>query len=112
MDARAKLGMRPEDPGPLKDKKLREPLKTELMPILNTGLGHLQKALQVDAEYDDAMAYMNLLHRERADLQDTAAEYKQDVDQADQWVQKTMETKKIKTERQQKTQGGIIQETK
>ncbi|MFN7925784.1 MAG: tetratricopeptide repeat protein [Bryobacteraceae bacterium] len=113
MEARAKMGMKPEDPGPLKDKKVREPLKAEFVPILNEGISNLQKALQVDAEYDDAMAYMNLLHRERADFQDDSASYKKDIDVADSWVQKTMEIKKIKTERAQKAgTGGIVQETK
>ena len=50
-------------------------------------------------EYDDAMAYMNLLHRERADLQPDAGEYKKDTEIADGWVQKTLETKKIKNAR-------------
>ncbi|MEZ5399777.1 MAG: tetratricopeptide repeat protein [Bryobacteraceae bacterium] len=110
MEARAKLGMKPEDPGPLKDAKVREPLAAELLPIVNTGIADLEKALQVDAEYDDAMAYMNLLHRERADLQESADAYKQDIATADGWVTKTMDTKKIKQERAAKTQGGIIQE--
>ena len=45
------------------------------------------------------MAYMNLLIRERADLADTPEEYKKDVEIADNWVQKALETKKIKAER-------------
>jgi len=113
MEARAKLGMKPEDPGPLKDKKVREALRDELLPIINTGLADLERALKVDPEYDDAMAYMNLLHRERADFQDDKALYTADVNAADTWVQKTMEVKKIKTERLQKAHsGGIIQESK
>lgn len=113
MEARAKLGMKPEDPGPVKDKKVREQLRAELLDVVNNGISSLDKALQVDAEYDDAMAYLNLLHRERADMQDSVDEFKKDTDTADQWVQKTMETKKIKTERAAKAQpGGIVQEEK
>jgi hypothetical protein len=37
--------------------------------------------------------------------------YKSDIEAADNWVQKTMDTKKIKQERLSKTHGGIIQET-
>ncbi|MEZ5353544.1 MAG: tetratricopeptide repeat protein [Bryobacteraceae bacterium] len=110
MEARAKLGMKPEDPGPLKDKKIREPLAAELMPIINKGIENLEKALQVDNEYDDSMAYMNLLLRERADLQDSPEAYKKDIETADGWVSKTMDTKKIKLERSAKTTGGIVQE--
>jgi len=45
------------------------------------------------------MAYINLLTRERADLADTPEGYKTDVQEADNWVQKALETKKIKAER-------------
>jgi len=113
MEARAKLGMKPEDPGPIKDKKVREQLNTELAGIINAGISNLEKALAVDKEYDDAMAYMNLMHRERADLQDSVEAYKKDSDTADQWVAKTMEVKRIKQEKAAKaSSGGIIQESK
>lgn len=111
MEARAKLGMKPEDPGPVKDKKVREGLAADLLPTINTGIDHLKKALAVDARYDDAMAYMNLLHRERADLQETKEAYKADQDEADKWVQNTLETKKQKQqEAAQKQQQGIVKE--
>ena len=60
--ARAKLGMKPEDPGPIKDKKVKEELKAKYLPVIDEGLENLEKALQIDPEYDDAMAYVNLLH--------------------------------------------------
>ena len=104
-ESRAKLGMKPEDPGPIKDKKVREGLKSQYLPVINAGLDNLQKALEVDKEYDDAMAYVNLLIRERADLDDSADEYKKDVETADNWVQKAMQTKKIKAERKPTSTG-------
>lgn len=99
MEARAKLNMKAEDPGPLKDKKVREELRGKNGDVIETGIQHLQKALEIDKEYDDAMAYLNLLYRERADLQDTSDAYKKDTDLADEWVQKTLDTKKIKASR-------------
>jgi tetratricopeptide (TPR) repeat protein len=99
MGARAKLGMKPEDPGPIKDQKIRQELKAKWGPVVEEGIQNLQKALEIDPEYDDAMAYMNLLIRERADLADSVEEYKKDVQTADNWVQKALETKKIKAER-------------
>jgi len=111
MEARAKLGMKPEDPGPIKDKKVREELVAKNLPIAEEGIKDLQTALQIDPEYDDAMAYMNLLLREKADLEDSPAAYKKDTDQADNWVQKSLETRKIKAERKP-TGGGITTETK
>ncbi len=97
--ARAKLSMKPEDPGPIKDKKVKEELKTQYLPLVNEGIQNLQKALDIDKEYDDAMAYMNLLIREKADLDDTPEQYQKDIEVANNWVQKTLETKKIKAER-------------
>jgi Tfp pilus assembly protein PilF len=104
-EARAKLGMKPEDPGPIKDKKVKEELKTQYLPVISAGLDNLQKALEVDKEYDDAMAYVNLLIRERADLDDSVDEYKKDVETADNWVQKAMQMKKIKNERKPTSTG-------
>jgi len=99
MSARAKLGMKPEDPGPIKDNKVREELKAKWGPTIEEGINHLKHALQIDPEYDDAMAYVNLLTRERADLADSKEAYAKDVQEADNWVQKAMETKKTKAER-------------
>jgi tetratricopeptide (TPR) repeat protein len=98
MAARTKLGMRPEDPGPLKDAKVRAELRDKYGAMIEEGIKNLEKALEVDPNYDDAMAYMNLLIRERADLADTPQEYKRDIEIADNWVAKTMETKKRKAE--------------
>lgn len=105
-EARNKMNMKPEDPGPLKDKKVREELKAKYRPALDEGVANMQKALDIDKEYDEAMAYMNLLIRYRADLDDTTADYQKDVDSADAWVQKALATKKIKAELAPKA-GGI-----
>jgi len=99
MEKRAELGMKPDEPGPIKDKKAREELKAKNLPIIEEGIKNLEKALELDKEYDDAMAYMNLLYRERADLADSADAYKKDIEIADSWVDKTMEVKRIKAAR-------------
>ncbi len=111
MEARAKMGMKPEDPGPLKDKKVRDDLQAKNTPVVDEGIKNLEKALQIDPEYDDAMAYMNLLYREKADLEDSGDAYKKDTEQADNWMQKSLQTKKIKAERKPAS-GGITTETK
>jgi tetratricopeptide (TPR) repeat protein len=94
--ARNSLGMRQEDPGPLKDKKLREELRATYWDMINEGIGSLNHALELDPRYDEAMAYLNLLYRERADLAATAEEYRADIAQADAWLQKTLDTRKEK----------------
>jgi Tfp pilus assembly protein PilF len=110
--ARIDTGMKLEDPGPIKDKKVKEELKTKYTAIIDDGLKNLDMALQVDPEYDDAMAYENLLIREKADLADTKDEYEQHIKVANDWVDKAMAVKKVKTERKQKTAGGIVAEQK
>jgi len=104
-EARNKLGMKPEDPGPLKKKDIRDELKVKYRPMLDEGVANMQKALDIDKEYDEAMAYMNLLIRYRADLDDTPEQYQKDIDQADGYIQKALATKKIKAERMPKSQG-------
>jgi tetratricopeptide (TPR) repeat protein len=106
--ARAELGMTMDDQRPIKDKKVREELKEKYSGIIADGLKNLDMALQIDPEYDDAMAYENLLIRERADLADNQEEYEQQVKIANDWIAKAMATKKLKIERKQKTGGGIV----
>jgi tetratricopeptide (TPR) repeat protein len=111
--SREKMGMKPEEAGPFKDKKIREELKAKWEPQLNKAIGNLEKALAVDAEYDDAMAYMNLLIRQKADLAETKEDAEKEVKTADSWVQKALDTKKLKAERlEKKAAGGIIQDGK
>jgi tetratricopeptide (TPR) repeat protein len=109
MAARAKLGMRQEDPGPLKEKKAREELLAKNGQMIEEGMKNLARALQIDPNYDEAMAYMNLMHRERADLRDNTQAYQADTDAADQWLQKTLETKKAKAAKAAQS-GGITAE--
>ena len=94
--ARADLGMRQEEPGPIKDAGVRADLTARYGQVIAAGLRALEKALEIRPDYDDAMAYMNLLIRERADLRDTAEECQRDVRIADEWVQKALATKKAK----------------
>jgi tetratricopeptide (TPR) repeat protein len=105
--ARVNLNMRPEDPGPIKDKKVKEELKAKWGPVIDSGLQALDKALQINPEYADAMAYENLLVRERADLADSKDEYDKQLKIADGWVDKALATKKILAEKKNKTGGGI-----
>jgi TonB family protein len=96
--ARAQLGMRAEDPGPISNPLVREELKSKYEPIIYEGISSLEWALQLDPRYDDAMSYLNLLVRERADLRDTSEDYSRDVATAAEWVQKALDTKKQKAQ--------------
>ncbi len=110
-EARAKLGMKPDDPGPLKDKKVRAEVAAKNGPIVDEGINDLNKALGIDPEYDDAMAYENLLYRQKADLEDSSEAYKADTDKANDFFQKTIDTRKINAERKP-SGGGITADTK
>jgi len=92
--ARAAAGLRPETPGPLPDAAKRASLRAKWWATLDDGIWNLNQALSYSPQYSDAMAYLNLLIRERADLRDTADEYRLDVSEADQWVQKALEAKR------------------
>src|SRR5579862_3063965 len=112
MRSRAEMGLRPEEPGPLKDKKVKADLTAQYSAVIDDGMKNLQKALDIDPNYDDAMAYMNLLIREKADLDDSTDQYKADIDKADKWVQKALDTKKAKAAKAAAAaaQGGITAE--
>jgi tetratricopeptide (TPR) repeat protein len=104
MEERAKIGLKPEEA--LKDKKVCADLKLKGWAIIQDGIDNLNKALQLRPDYDDAMAYMNLLYREKADVEcDDLDARTADLKTADDWVEKTMATKKIKAEKQPGAQG-------
>jgi tetratricopeptide (TPR) repeat protein len=99
MEERSKQGLRPDEP--LKDKKLCAKLRDEHGAIIQDGLDSLNKAIQLRQDYDDAMAYMNLLYREKADREcDDPDQRAADLKTADEWVDKTMIAKKNKAEKQ------------
>lgn len=109
MEERAKLGMRPTEP--LKDKKVCVMLREKNQAVVEEGIQNLQKSIELRPDYDDAMAYLNLMYRERADIQcDDPAAQQADLQRADEWVEKTMQTKKAKAEKANQTGGGIVLE--
>jgi tetratricopeptide (TPR) repeat protein len=104
MEARAKLGLKPEEAFNFKDKEQRqtcENIKQKNAPVIQDGMDNLNKALQLRPDYDDAMAYINLMYRERADTDcnDPAARAA-DLKTASEWVDKTLATKKAKAAKQ------------
>jgi tetratricopeptide (TPR) repeat protein len=110
MEEKAKLGLKPDEA--IKDKKVCQELKAKNEDTIKGGMDMLEKALKLRPDYDDAMAYLNLMWREQADIEcgDPKARA-EDLAKADEWVKKTMATK---AERAQKAQGpgGITLEKK
>ena len=112
MEERAKLGLKPDEHLSAKNKdqkKVCEDLKTKNASTIQEGIDSLNKAIQLRPDYDDAMAYMNLMYRERADVEcDDEAARSEDLKTADGWVDKTLATKKAKAEKAAQGQGGQI----
>jgi tetratricopeptide (TPR) repeat protein len=107
-EARAQLGMKADDSLPAKDKKICAQVREKNTANIQEGIDNLNKAIQLRPDYDDAMAYLNLMYRERADVQcDDPAARMADLKTADEWVDKNFATKKAKAERQPGA-GGIV----
>ena len=116
MEERAKLGLKPDENLSAKNKdqkKVCEQLKTKNMPSIQEGIENLNKAIQLRPDYDDAMAYLNLMYREKADVEcDDLAARQDDLKTADHWVDQTLSTKKAKAEKQPGQQGITMDQPK
>jgi tetratricopeptide (TPR) repeat protein len=97
--ARVQLKMASTEPGPIKDAKVRAEMKDKYGQAIDDGIGNLTKCLDIDKENDDAMTYINLLLRKKADLEDTPEAAKADIAQAEDWANKAIDTKRIKATR-------------
>jgi tetratricopeptide (TPR) repeat protein len=72
-------------------------------PLVDEGITSLQKAIQLRPDYDDAMAYLNLLYRRKADMVESADERASYQKQADDLVEKVKEIKQKRAEAPQQT---------
>jgi Flp pilus assembly protein TadD len=87
-EARARAGLKPDDQGPIPDVAVKQDLRRRWGSVVEDGIANLQKTLELNPRYRDAMSYVSLLIRERADLRDTKDEWRQDIALADQWLQR------------------------
>ncbi|PYT59942.1 MAG: hypothetical protein DMG35_12985 [Acidobacteria bacterium] len=69
--------------------------------LVDEGIAALQKAIQLRPDYDDAMAYLNLLYRRKADMVESADERASLLKQADDLVDKVKEIKQKRAEQPQ-----------
>ena len=69
--------------------------------MVDEGIADLQKAIQLRPDYDDAMAYLNLLYRRKADMVESADERASLIKQADDLVDKVKEVKQKRAEQPQ-----------
>lgn len=97
------------DGNPKAPKTVCQQLVTDNSGLVSEGLDYLNRAIGVRPNYDDAMAYVNLLYRRKADLEcgnDPAR--KADLAQADDWREKAMGTRKTNEEKKAQGSGGIV----
>jgi tetratricopeptide (TPR) repeat protein len=116
MEERAKLGLKPDEnlnPKNKDQKQVCAQLKEKNGPSIQEGIESLNKAIQLRPDYDDAMAYLNLMYREKADVEcDDLAARQEDLKTADHWVDQTLITKKAKAEKQPGQQGITMDQPK
>lgn len=95
---------------PKMPKDVCKAIKDQNSDLVSDGLSSLQKAVSLRPNYDDAMQYLNLLYRRKADTDcgDDAAR-KADLAQAQDWVQKAMGARKANEEKaNEKAAGGVV----
>lgn len=114
-DVKSKANVKVDDP--LKTKQMEKvcaELQEKEGPIVDEGMKMLETAIEKRQDYDDAMAYLNLLYRRKANDMtcDDANARDQYTKTANEWSDKAMEARKKKAdEAAKKNQGGIILET-
>ena len=94
---------------PKKSKAACQKIKDANTALVDEGLQYLNKAVEINPTYDEAMSYLNLTYRRKADMEcgdDNAR--KADVAQAEEWDQKSMGARKENEIKKEKaTQGGV-----
>jgi Tfp pilus assembly protein PilF len=68
-------------------------------PLIEEGLQYIEKAIEKNPYYDEAMAYKNLLLRQKAALTKDPAEAKRLDEEATEWFNKSLATQKLNNEK-------------
>jgi tetratricopeptide (TPR) repeat protein len=113
LKALASVNMNDDGEGNAKaPKKVLQEIKDENTPLVTEGLQYLNQAVANRANYDDAMSYLNLTYRRKADTDfNDPATVKADVASAKEWSSKAMGTRKANEEKKDKGPGGITMDS-
>jgi len=113
LKALAAAGLNDDGEGNIKaPKKVLQQIKDENQPLVDEGLQYLNQALANRANYDEAMSYLNLIYRRKADVDyDDPSAVKADVAAAKDWSSKAMGTRKANEEKKDKGPGGITMDS-
>ena len=94
------------------NKKALQQIKDQNQALVDEALNYLKQAIANRANYDDAMTYINLVYRRKADVDylDSGV-VKEDVASAKDWASKAMGTRKANEAAKDKGPGGIVMDS-
>jgi hypothetical protein len=91
--ANPKRQIKENDPLP---EKLRKDFTDQYGSVVDEGMTSLQKAISLKPDYDDAMAYLNLMYRQKADMETSKEAREADLKKADDLVDQVKAIKQKK----------------
>jgi len=97
---RAHINKQVKDTEPLPPDVRRE-YTEKYQTMVDQGIASLKKAIDLKPDYDDAMTYLNLLYRRKADMVESSAERDSLTKQADDLLDKVKEIKQKRAEQPQ-----------
>jgi tetratricopeptide (TPR) repeat protein len=80
-------------------EKVRAEFAEKYGPVIDGGISSVKKAIELRQDYDDAMAYLNLLYRQKADAVESAEDRTKYLADADALIEKVKEIKQKKLEK-------------
>jgi tetratricopeptide (TPR) repeat protein len=90
-------------------KKMCQELQKDNADLVSEGMKYLQQAVADRPNYDDAMQYLNLMDRRKADLDcGNDAARKADLADAQDWVHKAMGARKANEEKANEKVNGVV----
>lgn len=75
-------------------EKLRADLEQKNSAAIKEGMDALNKAIELKPNYDQAMAYLNLLYRQKADIESDKGARASDIKNANDWLAKALDARK------------------
>ena len=109
----APAGLNDDGAGNVKaPKKIMEDIKEKNTPLVDEGLQYLNQAVANRPNYDEAMVYLNLMYRRKADVDyGDAAAVSADVAAAKDFTTKALGTRKANEDKKNAGPGGITMDS-
>lgn len=93
-------------------KKIMEPLAQQNAPLVAESLQYINQAVANRSNYEEAMQYLNLIYRAKADVDfGNADAVKEDMAQAQDWTSKAMSARKANEAKKNQGPGGITMDS-